>query len=144
MSVPEIYRMFDRLRSRLVEPERQLALHRDAVRSLRDELATIGEPVFAVLTWGSVDDFEGENEIEIRLGLDEYGKADLAPELDRLFELSIAQALGQIGSLILTRPSRLQAVDSPPLTEWRGYELAAGIWRPTTCLPRGKKWALMN
>lgn len=110
----------------LKAPKETLMRHRVEVESLRAVLAAMGRPMSALVEWGDSED--PESLISVSLDLDEHGRAELGDELDRLFDFSLAQALEEVGSLILTRPAALVAVVGEDRTQRCGIGLDHGTW----------------
>lgn len=108
-------------------PEESLAKHSQAVAALRSELIAMSHPMTVAVGWG--DDDNPEDLIEVSLDLDEHGFAELGSALDRLFDLSLAQALNRVGSLMLSRPAPVSIVGGPSREQWCAIALDHGSWR---------------
>ena len=140
---PDMQELLGKAMTLLEASEESLARHRAAVATLRQELARMGRPMTALIGWG--DDERSDDLIEIRLDLDEHGHAELGSSLDRLFDLSLAQALNRIGSLVLTRPASLSVAGSARRTQVCGIELDHGVWRyaDQDADSRSPRWELL-
>lgn len=124
---PDLQALLHDAMAALKAPEECLARHRQAVAALRTELIAMGHPMTTEVGWG--DDDNPDDLIEVSLDLDEHGFAELGSALDRLFDLSLAQALNRVGSLMLSRPAPMSLLGGPSREQWCAIALDHGSWR---------------
>lgn len=124
---PDLQALLREARAALDAPEESLARHRQVVAALRTELVAMGHPMTAKVGWG--DDDDPDDLIEVSLDLDEHGFAELGSALDRLFDLSLAQALNRVGSLMLSRRAPMNLLGGPGREQRCAIALDHGSWR---------------